>query len=201
MKIATLGPVIGTMTQDRATAVGGTLGAGPARARGERHARRRSARPNAASSSSCCTIQTLTPLFAYVAVLNALVAYERQTGALIDRRHAARCRSAPTATVDDRRRLLRRRRARARPPAAIAAPIGVGRDERVPAGAARDGSTCSSASSERQESTTIERVWLDTTRPKLGATHTLQVLLRDYRGAHRDRVDAGRRCRRRPAAR
>ncbi len=29
MKIATLGPVIGTMTQDRATGVGGVLGAGP----------------------------------------------------------------------------------------------------------------------------------------------------------------------------
>ncbi len=29
MKIATLGPVIGTMSQDRSTAVGGTLGAGP----------------------------------------------------------------------------------------------------------------------------------------------------------------------------
>ena len=29
MKIATLGPVIGTMSQDRATAVGGTLGAAP----------------------------------------------------------------------------------------------------------------------------------------------------------------------------
>jgi hypothetical protein len=36
--------------------------------------------------------------------------------------------------------------------------------------------------SEHQESTTIERAWLDTTRPKLGGTHTLQVLLRNYRG-------------------
>jgi hypothetical protein len=36
---------------------------------------------------------------------------------------------------------------------------------------------------EQQESTTIERVWLDTTRPKFGATHTLQELLRNYRGA------------------
>ncbi len=37
--------------------------------------------------------------------------------------------------------------------------------------------------SESQDSTTIERVWLDTTRPKSGATHTLNVMLRDYRGA------------------
>jgi hypothetical protein len=37
--------------------------------------------------------------------------------------------------------------------------------------------------SERQEFSTIERVWLDTTKPKFGATHNVNVLLRDYRGA------------------
>ncbi len=36
--------------------------------------------------------------------------------------------------------------------------------------------------SEHQESATIERVWLDTTQPQFGATQTLQVLLRNYRG-------------------
>jgi hypothetical protein len=36
--------------------------------------------------------------------------------------------------------------------------------------------------SEIQQSATIERVWLDTTKPHFGATHTVQVLLRDYRG-------------------
>jgi hypothetical protein len=35
---------------------------------------------------------------------------------------------------------------------------------------------------ERQESSTIERVWLDTIRPTFGGTHMLQVLLRNYRG-------------------
>ena len=55
--------------------------------------------------------------------------------------------------------------------------------------------------SERQESTTIERVWLDTTKPKLGATHTLQVQLRDYRGGTETVSHARRRCRRRRAAR
>jgi hypothetical protein len=35
---------------------------------------------------------------------------------------------------------------------------------------------------EIQEYTTIERVWLDTVRPRAGATHTLNVLVRDYRG-------------------
>jgi hypothetical protein len=36
--------------------------------------------------------------------------------------------------------------------------------------------------SERVEATSIERAWLDTTQPKAGATHTLQVLVRNYRG-------------------
>src|SRR6185436_1603474 len=36
--------------------------------------------------------------------------------------------------------------------------------------------------SEKQESATIERAWLDTTRPHFGATHVLNVMLRDYRG-------------------
>src|SRR5262249_25487939 len=38
---------------------------------------------------------------------------------------------------------------------------------------------------EKREGSTIERVWLDTVHPRFGATHTLQVQLRDYRGATR----------------
>ena len=37
--------------------------------------------------------------------------------------------------------------------------------------------------SEQQSGLTIERAWLDTAHPKFGATHTLHVLLRNYRGA------------------
>jgi hypothetical protein len=36
--------------------------------------------------------------------------------------------------------------------------------------------------SEKMEGTVIERAWLDTTRPRFGETHTVHVLLRDYRG-------------------
>jgi hypothetical protein len=65
--------------------------------------------------------------------------------------------------------------------AAATAPVGLGAtNEFQPALADRVNLTITV--SERQESTTIERVWLDTTRPKPGATHTLNVLLRDYRG-------------------
>ena len=57
MKIATLGPVIGTMTQDRATAVGGTLGAGPRELEVNITLTSDRAPRSASSSSWCCTIR------------------------------------------------------------------------------------------------------------------------------------------------
>jgi hypothetical protein len=81
MKIATLGPSIGTMTQDRATAVAGVLGSEPPQVtvgvtlRSSRAEERR-------LEFKVLHDQTLTPLFSYVAVLNALAAYERQSGPL-----------------------------------------------------------------------------------------------------------------------
>ena len=41
------------------------------------------------------------------------------------------------------------------------------------------------AASEDREGTTIDRAWLDTVKPRFGATHTLHVQLQDYRGAKR----------------
>ena len=38
---------------------------------------------------------------------------------------------------------------------------------------------------EQQRSSTIERAWLDTTRPELGGAYKVQVQLQDYRGAKR----------------
>ncbi len=81
LKIAVLGPVIGTMTQDRATGIGGTLGAGPPEL--TINLTFTSARdPERRLQFKVLHDQTLTPLFAYVAVLNALAAFERQPGAL-----------------------------------------------------------------------------------------------------------------------
>jgi hypothetical protein len=37
---------------------------------------------------------------------------------------------------------------------------------------------------EEQQGTTIDRIWLDTTRPTLGGTYALQIQLQDFRGAH-----------------
>jgi hypothetical protein len=81
MKIASLGPVIGIVNQDRATAIGGTLGAGP-RELEVRLTMRSSRAPTRTFTFTVLHDQTLTPLFTYVAVLNSITAYERQAGVL-----------------------------------------------------------------------------------------------------------------------
>src|SRR5262245_22555043 len=81
LKIATLGPVIGTMSQDRSTAIGGVLGPGPREVAmkvtlSSEHSQDR------VFSFNVLRDQLLTPLFSFVAVQNSLTSYERQNGVL-----------------------------------------------------------------------------------------------------------------------
>lgn len=178
LKIATLGPVIGTMSQDRSTAIGGTLGAGPREVEvsvtltSEHAADRR-------FLFHVLRDQLLTPLFSYVAVLNSLASYERQAGALSITAHGAVSFGNDGAVaIDD---FFTGDNALSLAAAAAAAPVGVAASNEFRA-VLPDKIDLEFAVSERQDSTSIERVWLDTTRPRFGATHTLQVLLRNYHG-------------------
>jgi hypothetical protein len=178
LKIATMGPVIGTMSQDRSTAIGGTLGAGPREIAmhvtlSSEHA------PTRTFSFQVLHDQLLTPLFSYVAALNALSSYERQTGALsIGAEGSVSFGSGGKVTIDD---AFTGDNALTMAAAAATAPIGVAASNDF-RGMLPESIDLHFNVSERQESATIERAWLDTTRPKFGATHTLQVLLRNYRG-------------------
>ena len=179
MKVATLGPIIGTMTQDRATAVAGLIGAGPSQMqlnvtlRSDRDAERR-------LQFRVLHDQALTPLFAYVAVLNALAGYERNMGTLtIQTSGDVQFPGGDRVAIDD---VFAGDGALSQAAAAATASIGLAAtNEFRPALATRMNLTLSVA--EKNDSTTIERAWLDTTRPKAGATHTLNVQLRGYRGA------------------
>jgi hypothetical protein len=178
MKIATLGPLIGTMTQDRAVAVAGLLGTDPPQLtvnvtlRSDRFPERR-------LQFQVLHDQTLTPLFSYVAVLNSLIAYERQSGALtIDVSGQASFGASGTVSFDD---VFTGDNAAAQAAAAAIAPVGIGATNEFRSALA-DRLDVTVRVSEKQESTTIERIWLDTTRPKPGDTHNLNVMLRDYRG-------------------
>lgn len=181
MKIASLGEVIGTITQDRATAVGGTLGAGPKEL--EVNLTMRSPRaPARTFRFFVLNDPSLTPLFTYVSVLNSLVAYERQTGVLaISAKGTASFGRDGQVSFDD---VFSGETALTAASAAIAAPIGtlMGNEFKT---ATAERLTVEVDVSESQRVTTIERAWLDTVRPELGGSYTLQVQLRDYRGDRR----------------
>ncbi len=79
MKIASTGDVIGTVLQDRATTIAGTLGPGPSMipvtlnlqaARGTRKT----------FKMAMVHDQLFTPLLAYLSILNTLTSYERENG-------------------------------------------------------------------------------------------------------------------------
>jgi hypothetical protein len=178
LKIATMGSVIGTMSQDRATAIGGTLGAGP-REVPVKITLTSARAPERTFNFRVLHDQLLTPLFSYVAVLNSLASYERQTGVLsIGASGTVSFGAAGQVAIDE---FFAGDGALILAAASATAPIGVAATNEFRA-MLPDAIDLKFTVSERQESSTIERAWLDTTRPKLGATHTLQVLLRHYRG-------------------
>jgi hypothetical protein len=179
MKIATLGPVIGTMTQDRSTAVGGVLGASPPEL--EVNLTLTSARaPERTLKFFVLHDQNLTPLFTLVAILNSLISYERQTGALtVEASGAVSFGGGERVEIDD---IFTGDAAISLAAAGVTASIGqAATNEFRPALAER--LDLKLRVSEDQEAATIERAWLDTTQPRPGATHTLSVQLRHYRGA------------------
>jgi SpoIVB peptidase S55 len=178
MKIAGLGPVIGTMSQDRSVAVGGTLGAGPREL--EVNVTLTSDRtPERKFQYFVLHDQILTPLFSYVSIFNSIVSYERQAGAMsVTASGTVSFGSSGSVQIDD---AFTGDTASSAASAAIVAPVGAAFTNEFK-NVLPEKIDINLRVSEQQESKTIDRVWLDTTKPKLGATYTLQVLLRDFRG-------------------
>src|SRR5687768_3682998 len=81
-KITTMGEVIGTMRQDRATAIAGTLDKGPATVPMSvtLRANRNGDTVSRTFKFDIATDQTFTPLLSYVTLFNTLAGYERQFG-------------------------------------------------------------------------------------------------------------------------
>jgi hypothetical protein len=178
MKIASMGDVIGTISQDRATAIGGALGAGPAELAmtvtlsSDRLADRH-------FTFRVLQDPQLTALFTYVAAFNTLVSYQRQTGAMsVAASGTISFGSNGQVTIDD---FFTGDNAAAGLAASLASPVGLAitNDDRE---VMPDKIDVHLRVSERQDSASIERVWLDTVKPRAGATHTVHVLLRDFRG-------------------
>ena len=180
-KISSMGDVIGTMQQDRATAIAGTLGKGPAvipmsvtlQATREDNASKRSFTFNVAND------QVFTPLLTYVALANTLSAYERQFGAVtFTIKSRAQIKGHSDLTLDD---VFTGDNAILGASAAIAGPITMLlSNDREPI--TLSGLNVSIDTSESSRTATIERVWLDDLRPRAGRTVPLKVLTRNYRG-------------------
>ncbi|HVL66576.1 MAG TPA: SpoIVB peptidase S55 domain-containing protein [Vicinamibacterales bacterium] len=180
-KISTLGDVIGTVKQDRATAVAGVLGPAPETV--PMRVTLRSTRADVTTTRTfnfeIATDQTFTPLLAYVTLFNALASHERQFGsATFVLKGRAKVAGHADVTFEDVF-------AGEAPTLAAATSIGgpltmlLGND-REPV--KLDGLEFTIDASEAPLAATIERVWIDELRPRAGRTLPVKVLTRSYRG-------------------
>jgi len=178
MKIASTGDVIGTVLQDRATTIAGTLGAGPSmipitlNLHAERGTRK-------TFKMAMVRDQLFTPLLAYMSILNTLSSYERENGVASYAVHGSALvkNHAPLAFED----LFSGDQPSVGAAASVVTPINVllrnsFEDVEI------DALTLDIDASEQSRSATLERVWLDGTRVKPGSTVNIKVLLRSYRG-------------------
>jgi hypothetical protein len=177
-KIASPGGIIGTIQQDRATTIAGTLGATPTmipltvNLKSERGTHK-------TFTMGMVSDQLLTPLIIYSAINDVLTSYERQNGtaSYAIRGTATVKKYGPIAFED----LFSGDQPSQAASAYVVAPINF-----VLRNSFEDvdleGVTLDVDASEQPRSATIERAWVDGTRPKAGSTVTLKVLLRTYRG-------------------
>lgn len=177
-KLSTMGGVIGTIRQDRATTIAGTLGDGPSllpiriALETDRGFRR-------TFSFEVVRDQLFTPLLAYVSILNTLKSYEREYGAAsFSVKGRAQVRNHGELTFED---LFSGESPSANAATYVAAPLTflLKNDFESVDIEALD---ITISSSEEPRTATIERVWLDTKDVRPGHTVPLKVLTRSYRG-------------------
>jgi hypothetical protein len=178
VKLSATSEVIGTFTQDRATAIAGRLGPGPSllpvtmTLEADRGG-------NRTFKFGIVRDQLFTPLMTYTALVNTLASYERQFG---------------TATYSVSGKVLLKKydavgfdnvfagdNSLSNASAYVVAPITalINNDyEKVDI----EGLELTVKSAEEPLTATVERVWIDDPRPRAGRTVPLKVLLRTFRG-------------------
>lgn len=177
-KISTMDDVIGTFQQDRATAIAGTLGKGPAlvpvkltleSGRGMKKT----------FTFGVVNDQMFTPLLAYVTVFNTLGSYERQMGnATFTIKGTTHVKGHGDVSYED---IFTGDNPIAGAATAVAGPITfLLTNDREPVEIGGIDVTVTSA--EEPRIAHIERVWLDEIRPRAGRTVPLKILMRTYRG-------------------
>jgi hypothetical protein len=178
IKLSSTGEVIGTFTQDRATAIAGRLGPGP-RLIPLTMTLESDRAPKRTFHFGLVNDQLFTPLLVNAAIANTLFSYERQLGAAtFSVRGAAAVKKHEAVSFDN---LFSGDQAAINASMYVAAPIAalIGNDyEKLDL----DHIDLTITASEQPKTAILERVWIDDPRPRAGRTVPLKVLLRTYRG-------------------
>ena len=181
MKIATVGEAIGTFQQDRLTAIAGTIGDTPQTIPVDVTLRTTDGRhPDRQLHFTIVDDPVLTPLLAYVTVLNTLRAYERDAGAAtLHLSGTARLRGQPALMFDD---IFAGRGPSIGAATSVLTPITLLALNRF-APVSLESLSLDIVASETSDITTIERIWLDEPRLRPGRRVSLKILTRTHRGA------------------
>jgi hypothetical protein len=180
-KLAAIGEVVGTVRQDRSTAIAGTLGPGPALVpvtltlQSDRT-------PARTFRFEIVKDQLFTPLLTFASIANTLQAYEREFGvATFLVRGTAQVRGHGAVAIDD---VFAGDSPAIGAAASVSGPLSLLlRNERQPVQI--DGVDLAIQSFEEPRTASIERVWLGTREPRAGATVPVHVVTRSYRGEER----------------
>jgi len=177
-KLASFGEVIGTVQQDRATAIAGRLGPAPSlipvtiTLNSDRA-------PSRTFNFGVVRDFTFTPLLTYLSVANVLVSYERGAGpASYAIRGSASIRSQGDLSFED---IFTGDQPAGGAAAYVAGPLTAllkNSGEQVDV----EKISLTIDATEQQRSARIERVWLDTTRPRSGQNAVVHVAMRSVRG-------------------
>jgi SpoIVB peptidase S55 len=178
MKISTLGDVVGTVRQDRATTIAGLTGDGPATIpvkialESDRGFKKQ-------FEFRVVNDQLFTPLFTYASILSTLTSYERETGAAtFSIKGTMNVKSHGEVKIED---LFSGNSASMNTAGSIMAPLTFLLDNDFEP-IQIDAVDLTIQSTEQPRTATIERVWLDGVRARAGRTVPLKVLMRTYRG-------------------
>lgn len=177
-KLASFGDVVGTVQQDRATAVAGRLGDGPSMIpmsitlNSDRT-------PSRSFNVQVVRDVTFTPLLTYLAVANVLISYERAAG-------PASYTVRGTATIREHGDIAFEDIFTGDQPAGAASAYVAGPMTFLLKNASEsvevERLTLTIDAVEQSRTARIERVWLDTDHPRAGRDALVKVLLRTNRG-------------------
>jgi hypothetical protein len=183
-KISTMGDVIGTLRQDRASAIAGTLGPPPPTV--PMTVTLKSNRDGGTTARTMKfkigTDQTFTPVLSYVTLFNVLSSYERGFGAAtFALKGTAKVKGHGDVAFED---------IFAGEAPALAAATSIGGPLTMLLANDREKLTLDALdftidASETPRSSTIERVWIDELHVRPGRTVPLKILTRGYRGAEK----------------